>query len=395
MKTKQLLIAVLFSMASFGLLTAQELDHHELAKKVLKNTYNIQPGNVVVINGGQHTLDMLEAFVIEAERMGAVPVTRINTDKITKSYYENVPEKYYGIGDQYFIDWLKLIDVWINLPWLEDSKKIYENIPEEKIAKINKSGQEFDKALNESKIIGGNINFPTKNAAANSKIDFNTYKNMQWKAINADYTKIAQNAKKIEKLLKNSKKVEIITMAGTKLNFSVTGRECTIGDGVVDEKNKKSKMFIHRWNNLPSGFIYISAEETSGNGKVVVPKTSWKYQPLTDVTFEISKGKLKNFNAKKGKDNFLSTWNQYTAPHDLIGGFQIGLNPALKPINEGDADYRPGSAEGMVYIMFGDNSLLGGKNNVKGNRSYWFPLFNATVKIDDTTIVKDGKLMIE
>ena len=64
-------------------------------------------------------------------------------------------------------------------------------------------------------------------------------------------------------------------------------------------------------------------------------------------------------------------------------------------MEDGSSAFRPANAEGMVYIMFGSNYTLGGKNTVKGDASYWFPITNATVKIDGKTVIRDGILTLD
>ncbi len=79
----------------------------------------------------------------------------------------------------------------------------------------------------------------------------------------------------------------------------------------------------------------------------------------------------------------------HTGPKDMFASVTIGLNPALKVI-EDPGDFRPADAAGMVTISIGDNELLGGKNRSTGEFS--FPVVNATVEIDGRAVIKDGKL---
>ena len=83
--------------------------------------------------------------------------------------------------------------------------------------------------------------------------------------------------------------------------------------------------------------------------------------------------------------------NPYEGPATRIGSFSIGLNPQLKVMEEGDADYRPANAAGMVWVNFGDNQLLGGENKTTGG--FGFPVTGATVTVDGAVVVKDGKLV--
>ena len=148
MKTKQIIYMALIFIFSINLLSAQEMDNNEMAKRVLQKNFNVQPGDVIVISGGQHTLDLMEAFVIEARKLGAVVNTSIDTDKMIKSLYRDVPEKFYGNDNQYWLEWLKLIDIWISLPGVENYEAVYKDVPQEKFAKMNKSQQVFYDAFN-------------------------------------------------------------------------------------------------------------------------------------------------------------------------------------------------------------------------------------------------------
>ncbi len=395
MKTKQIIFAALFFIFSISLISAQELDNNELAKRVLQESFNVQNGDVVLIVGGQHTMDLFEAFTIEATKLGAVAFPVMNTDKMFRSFYQNVPDNYIGLYDTFYEGLLKIVDVEIYLPRMEDYEAIVKDVPKENIAKIKKGNQATNKIFGASGIRGGYISYPNKSMIAYDEADFNIYKKMYWKAISADYKKIAQNAKTLEKLFENSKNVEVTSPKGTKISFSVTGRKCFINDGIVDKNEEKSEVFSDRWVNFPAGRFYVSVVENSGNGKVFVPKDILSFktkEKIENISFKVKKGKLSKLKADKGEEILLKLWSEYIGPIDTISGFQIGLNPEMKVMGD-NVDYRHNIAGGMVYIIFGDNSKWGGENKVSSG--YLFPITNATVKIDGKVVIKDGKLMLD
>ena len=55
--------------------TATEKQIGEVAHKVMSSSAKIKPGDVVVISGGKHTLPLLEALSMEADRKS----TRLNS----------------------------------------------------------------------------------------------------------------------------------------------------------------------------------------------------------------------------------------------------------------------------------------------------------------------------
>ena len=90
-------------------------------------------------------------------------------------------------------------------------------------------------------------------------------------------------------------------------------------------------------------------------------------------------------------DDLVSAIAPFDGPKDVFGFFQIGLNPGARVI-ENPGDYRPLNAAGLVTIGIGDNVLQGGDNKVKGQGGFTFPIVNATVTVDDKTVVQNGKL---
>jgi aminopeptidase len=244
--------------------------------------------------------------------------------------------------------------------------------------------------LNRAKVRLVSIGYPTKEAAERYGLDFATYETMHWDAVNADYGRIAEQGAKIKKALQGAKMVKVTSANGTNFSFSVGSRTIFADDGIVTAKKAKSNIFLERITSLPGGSVFFAPLETSANGKVAVPRTRCRFDPMTGVTFEFKNGKLENFKADTGGKCFEEVMAPYTGPKDMFGYFSVGLNPALK-VMENPGDYRPGDAAGMVWIGVGDNILMGGKNKTQGSME--FPIVKATVEIDGKVVVKDGELV--
>jgi aminopeptidase len=145
---------------------------------------------------------------------------------------------------------------------------------------------------------------------------------------------------------------------------------------------------MDRTASLPGGQVFLAPIETSANGKVMVRKDQCRLDPVTEESFEFRNGRITNYAAKEGADCAKQSIN--AAPDaDLFGYFAIGLNPALKVIEDG-GDFRPDHGAGVVTISTGNNQLLGGKN--KSTDGFGFQIINASVEVDGQTVVKDGRL---
>ncbi len=370
---------------------SQSQKYAELARRVVSTSANIKPGEVAVVYGGKHTIPLMEALAVEAQKAGAFVLMFLSSDIVERSYFVDVPEEYLGIEPRFIAEWVKTIDVMISLPGVEDFKAVYADIPEARFAKASQAAQFMQKTFNEAKIKVVGIGYPTKEEAANNKIDFPTFQKMHWAAVNADYKQISEKGSTLKAILKGAKSVRVTSPAGTDFTFSAGDRPIFVDDGIVTAEKAQSKFFVERIATLPGGSVFLAPIETSANGKVVVPKTQCRFEPMTGVFFEFKNGKMQNFKAEKGSESFNETMAPYTGPKDMFGTISIGLNPELKVMEDG-GDYRPDNAAGIVWISIGANRMIGGNNDTMGG--FGFPVVNATVSVDGKTIVKDGKLVL-
>jgi len=388
--------ALLVGALSPGLLqvstvAAQEVNFAELARKIVKTSANVKPGDVVVVFGGTHTIPLMEELAIQAQMVGGMPNLFLGSARVNRSFFVDVPDQYLEQQPAYFAEWLKHINVWIALPDVENPKAVYGDVPEERFAKANKAGQVVTDSLNASGVRVVGVGYPTKEDAAVNEVDFATYRKMHWDAVNADYQQISEKGRRLKSMLQGAKTVKVTSPGGTNFTFSLADQPIFVDDGISTEERAKSKLFLNRTVFLPTGRVFFAPLETSAQGKVVVPMTQCRFAPMTGVSFEFKNGQLRNLKAGAGQACFEQIMAPYSGPKDMFGYFQIGLNPTLK-VMENPGNYHPGGAAGLVWIGVGDNRLLVGNNKVQGEEGFSFPIVNATVEIDGKTVVKDGQL---
>ena len=164
---------------------------------------------------------------------------------------------------------------------------------------------------------------------------------MVWDAINADYTAIAAKADALTKILETGKTFHITCPAGTDLTIALDGKRVYANVGMPAHSDQ-----------------FIS-------------------------------GKMTSFTAKNNAQCFEKMYAAYGGDKDRIATIQIGLNPALR-VMEDKSEFRPQDAAGMVMLGMGQNQLFGGNN--KTEFGWFIPVVNATVSVDGNTIIKDGKL---
>lgn len=384
MKPKKLILVVL-TLLCFSV-SAQEKDWTPLAKEIVENS-GIQPGEVVVVNGGQHNIPLAQAIAVESNLKGAFTNVFFTTDEIERSLLHDVHYQYLSVIPTYFGEWVKNIDVWIGLPTVENPQVIYKDVLDERMAALNKAWQKLYDGFNKSKCRVYSVDYPSPQKAELAKMEFPVYEKMIVDAMRADYSAIVTQARTLKGLLTSSKSVKVTSPDGTTLTLSVSGRPVTIRDGVLSKADVSNKTMAERVASLPDGRVSVTGIETSANGKVVVPRDECRYEPLTNINFDVMAGKMLNFTAADGKECFEKILKENTGDK-MFAGISIGLNPVLVPTD----DYMPANGAGVVYLSFGNNQLDGGKNT--SPFSWSFPLTNATVEIDGKVVVKDGKIVL-
>jgi len=312
----------------------------EIAHKVVTVSAKVQAGEVVAISGNEARLALMEALAIEARKAGAIVPIFVTTDRIERANFTEVPDQYLGQPDPTLV-WLKNVDVWIFTGNIDDAKAVMNGVPDTKVAKASQSADARRKELEKSKYRGVFIGVPDKYDATYAEVDWKTYQNMVWDAINADYTAIAAKADALTKILETGKTFHITCPAGTDLTIALDGKRVYANVGMPAHSDQ-----------------FIS-------------------------------GKMTSFTAKNNAQCFEKMYAAYGGDKDRIATIQIGLNPALR-VMEDKSEFRPQDAAGMVMLGMGQNQLFGGNN--KTEFGWFIPVVNATVSVDGNTIIKDGKL---
>jgi aminopeptidase len=361
-----------------------------LAHRIAVTSARIKPGDVVVVAGGKHTIALMEAIAIEAQKAGGLTNLFLASDSVTRSYYRDVPEDYLALAPAYFGEWVRSIDVWIALPGEEDFPSLLAGIPEKRVAKAMEAGQMLNETINQSGVRVVFVGYPSAGAAKVSRLPYSTLERLHWAGVAADYETIAAKGRALQSALKSAREVRVTAPGGTDVTFTIGERPVHLNDGIVTEEDAKGAVLMARFASLPGGELLVAPLERSASGKVSVPRHTCKGSPLTDVSFELRGGQVRNLRAGQGSACLSQDLAAFGEMAKVFGSLVIGLNPALQVIENG-ADFRPSPAAGMVTLGIGANEWLGGANKTQGG--FQFPIVGATVVADGKVLVRDGSVV--
>src|SRR5881628_27383 len=189
--------------------TAQQENVHRLARRIVTTSVGIKPGEVVVITGGKHTVPLMEALAIEAQKAGGMVTIFLSSDSVVRSLNVDVPEQFLSQEPRFFAEWLKQVDVFITLPSASNIKALDAGVPATRLGKLNQAGQFLTPLLDDMKFREVDITYPTRERGASWGIEGQTYVTMMWNAIGADYQRIAQQGDALRDMLQGAKSVHV------------------------------------------------------------------------------------------------------------------------------------------------------------------------------------------
>ena len=374
-----------------GSVAADTAELGRLARQVTQRGLRIRKGDVVMVAGGAHTIPIMEALALETARVGGQYNLQLQSQRLLRAELTEVPEEYVGLPPDFFADWLRSTTVYIGLPGLTDPEAAFAGVPEARLAKWNAGFSAIHGMLNGSPVRGAFIEYPSAGTAAAVGMDPDAFARMQLAAIGADPEAMARTGQELEAKFRSARSVRITSPAGTDLRLMLAGRPGILDAGMLSPGAETEKLFAKRWFVLPGGNFGVAPRETSATGTLVIPKDKCKFRPVRDARYEFSAGTLTSMAAAEGEACIKEQFDAYGETIRRIGFVGIGLNPELEVVEQG-GDYRPYNAAGMVYVLLGDNRLLGGTNEVEGGMSFGLPIVNATVELDGQVVVRGGKI---
>lgn len=70
------------------------VDLEALSNRLVTQVAGVKEGEIVFVSGGVRDMELLENITTDVRKVGAFPMLTVNSDRMFKKYYEEVPEKY-------------------------------------------------------------------------------------------------------------------------------------------------------------------------------------------------------------------------------------------------------------------------------------------------------------
>jgi aminopeptidase len=363
-------------------LADKEKIYGKLASQIVHRCMRVSDGEMVWITSLRDALDLAEEIAIECDKTGAKPVIQVLSDSYMTRSFNETETRFVEAPPKHLVEAFDQVDVYVGL-----GKPALANAPLEKVGAWRRSRKSWWDVVESrgSRWIG--ISFPTEGRARESKMSLGKFEKAVLNALDVDYDLISRRGKEIIGNLTGTRTIHVTSNKGTDLTFDVTGRKWLNDDGIMDDEDVSNKDV---GMNLPAGEVFISPVEDSANGDAFfdVP-TSYFGFSVQNIKWTFKEGRIIDFHAEKGEENFRKIMEMSTGDKDKIAEFAIGTNPKATFIDDITQDEK---VVGTIHIAIGDNKgpAYGGKND---SSLHWdLIMTKPTVEADGRVIMKEGKL---
>jgi hypothetical protein len=208
-------------------------------------------------------------------------------------------------------------------------------------------------------------------------------------ALDIDYAALSAHQDRMIRQLRGQR-LRITTPIGTDLQLRITEQSWIHrNDGRMDRERAAQALSVRdRQMELPAGALRFIPDVDFAEGQLVVPR----WGGGEGVTFELREGRVLAVTARTGEDRVLKAWAGETGDKDRVAELVIGMNPRLPSLGPGGRPPYYGYGAGVLRVALGDNWESGGRN--RSSLEAWFYITDATIVAGETTVVKDGRIVV-
>lgn len=360
----------------------------KLAEVILKYSFNLKPGDKLLISGGEETIPFIKEVYREAVKMGVYPQVDLGIEELTEILLKYGNDEQIAYVPESAKKAFESVDAILTV-WGEKNTRMLTNVDASKM-KLRSRGRrelidifETRMANNELKWCG--TLFPTQANAQEASMSLEEYEDFVYGAGYIDtenpiekWQEVKKEQDRICKILDTKKELRIVSK-DTDIKMSIEGRKWVncCGD-----------------QNFPDGEVFTSPVEDSVEGYIRFSFPGiYAGREIEDIRLRFEKGKVVEATAAKGEELLLQLLDTDEGAK-FLGEVAVGTNYGIKKFTKNMLfDEKIG---GTVHLAIGRGFPEAGSKN--SSAIHWDMLCDmregGEIYADGELIYKDGKFLI-
>jgi leucyl aminopeptidase (aminopeptidase T) len=388
------LIASSFLFLSAGPGGAQSTSlNRQFADKLAKQLLGVKHGDIVLVRADPTHMELAEEIVASIDSAGGSAILTMGSNRLSKLLNERVPARYDNDPPKAQLKLYAIANAAVSIDFPADPTVVRSLSPSRAAAlrRAASPANEYFFKHGIPTIEVGNGILPDPGTAADFGVSVATLSKVFYSGLNADYSQIHADGSRIGSLVAASNKIHVTAPNGTDFTLAATGGPTVLNDGIVSAADRaKGGTAVSK--QLPAGDVYFLPKSDSVNGTIVFGDARYFGTMVRGMTAHFTDGKLDSMKAASGLDLVNKYYAVAGAGRDSLAMIDFGTNRAMHVDTTSPWGGGPSMAGGYVTTGIGNDLPFGGSNGT--------PFFflsnipNATVTVDDATIIKDGELTL-
>lgn len=354
----------------------------ELVRKVLTQSLRVRKGEKVYLEfEGEQTLPVMEEFIRETVRLGAVPFYFFNDTAHHIALLQDSSDEQVAALGKIHAEIMEQMDAYVVVRGYTNpyDKSILTAEEQNRYNRCYMGPVHMDVRMRKRWCI---LRYPTNVMAALARMSTRETEDFYFNACLLDYEQMARAMKPLAELMSKTDRVHI-SAPGTRLDFSIKGVGVTLSNGL---------------HNLPDGEVFTAPVKDSVFGTVTFnTETKINGEVFSGIKLQVSKGRVIFAEPAGGNPEKLQSILDTDEGARYFGEFAFGVNPYItRTICENLFDEK---IAGSFHMALGNS--IGSSDN--GNRSaiHWDLIQVQTLEcgggeiwFDDVLVRKDGRFVL-
>lgn len=340
----------------------------------------VQAGELVNLRDSSGNLDLLLETSLAIERVGACPyVQHISSDYLERLLAE-VPLNHLIHRDKYHLEWMKQVD---RVLVLGGARPDFSIVPREAVKAWDQAHYQVNLIEETRRLPYLLVAVPTPKGAQQLGLSHGELEETLMPALSVSVEELQGEIGRVLDKAHPSRTITIHSGGDHHLYLEHGDRLWLRDDGTINEEDQEQGAIV---SNLPAGSIYTTVLEDKTQGSLWLPRAG----EAEEVVFHFTDGRIVNLQAKRGADLLSRELDSHSGEPRRISHIGIGLNPHLHhPIGWTLVDEH---VHGALFVALGENRYMGGQNQSSLNVD--FALWDATLEVDDRTILSKGQVVV-
>jgi leucyl aminopeptidase (aminopeptidase T) len=357
-----------------------------LARSILQDYLELKKGDKLVVEAWTKNLPWVDSFLIEARRLGALPLVVYESDAAYWESFENGWLESLGTFTPTDRAILENTDAYVYLYGPADRYRLL-TLPPEKLKQIVNFEHDWFKLAAEKGLRWCRVELTraTPKLAREYGVSYQRWIKELFEASTLKPRELSDLGTPLAKKIEEGESILISHPNGTNLELRLKERRSFVWDGKADEVMVKTG----HGSTIPSGAVLTSVDEQFGEGQIIsnqITRYGTGRGIGTGIKWTLKGGRLEDYSLQQGKNEFLKDLKAIGEGNVKPAVLIIGLNQKIRKAPLFEIYER-----GTVSFALGANEEMGGET--KGHERTWITLRGANVSVDGEKIIHKGKIV--